>query len=50
MSPKYSAHGGLWHAATWSMGSIPPPNYRWKQQLDQHGPEILRPGNDGCHE
>jgi transposase len=30
-------------AACRAMGIHPSTNYRWKRQLDRHGPEVLRP-------
>jgi Helix-turn-helix domain len=35
-------------AACRAMGIHPSTYYRWKRQLDRHGPEILRPRSGGC--
>jgi transposase-like protein len=35
-------------AACRAMGIHPSTYYRWKHQLDRHGPEILRPESGGC--
>jgi transposase-like protein len=44
-----AAELGNVRAACRAMGIHPSTYYRWKRQLDRHGPEILRPGNAACH-
>jgi hypothetical protein len=43
MSLRVAAELGNVRAACRAMGIHPSTYYRWKRQLDRHGPEILRP-------
>ena len=44
-----AAELGNVRAACRAMGIHPSTFYRWKRQLERHGPEILRPGNADHH-